>query len=158
MVDHSTRQILVNASPEDCFDIVVDFENYPQWATDVKDVQILRRDDNGFAGLVAFRAAAMGRSATYTLKYFYGSNPLRVAWRLVESDQVGRIDGEYELALSADDDAKTLLTYSLSVELAVPVPGFVKRRAASRIMQSALEQLRRRAEAGAVGDPETPEA
>ena len=152
MVDHSTRQILVNATPADCFAIVVDFEQYPQWATDVKEVEVLRRDDNGYGGLVAFRAAAMGRSTTYTLKYFYGSNPLRVAWRLVEGDQVGRIDGEYELAPSTDDDAKTLLTYSLSVELAVPVPGFVKRRAASRIMQTALEQLRRRAESGAVGD------
>ena len=149
MVEFSTSQILVNASPADCFDIVIDFESYPQWAPDIKEARVLRRDDNGYGGLVAFRAAAMGRSATYTLKYFYGSKPLRVAWRLVEGDQIRYIDGEYELAPSADDGAKTLITYSISAELAVPVPGFVKRRAASRIMQTALDQLRCRVESAA---------
>ena len=147
MVEFSTRQTLVNASPEDCFDVVIDFERYPQWAPDIKEARVLRRDANGYGGLVAFRAAAMGRSVTYTLKYFYGSNPLRVAWRLVEGDQVRHIDGEYELAPSADDGAKTLVTYSISAEAAVPLPGFVKRRAASRSMQTALDQLRRRVEA-----------
>ena len=146
MVEFSTRRMVVNASPSECFDVVVDFEQYPQWAPDIKEARVLRRDDSGAGGLVAFRAAAMGRSVTYTLKYFYGSNPLRVAWRLVEGDQVRHLDGEYELAPSADDDAKTLITYSLAAELAVAVPGFVKRRAESRIMQAALDQLRRRIE------------
>lgn len=149
MVEFSTRQILVNASPAECFDVVIDFERYPQWAPDIKEARVLRRDENGYGGLVAFRAAAMGRSTTYTLKYFYGSNPLRVAWRLTEGDQVRHIDGEYELAPSADEGAKTLITYSLSAELAVPMPGFVKRRAASRIMGTALDRLRRRVESGA---------
>ena len=146
MVEFSTRRMLVNASPSDCFDVVVDFEQYPQWVPDIKEARVLRRDDSGAGGLVAFRAAAMGRSVTYTLKYVYGSNPLRVAWRLVEGDQVRHLDGEYELAPSADDEGKTLITYSLAAELAVAVPGFVKRRAESRIMQAALDQLRRRIE------------
>jgi ribosome-associated toxin RatA of RatAB toxin-antitoxin module len=146
MVEFSTRQILVNASPADCFDVVIDFERYPEWAPDIKEARVLRRDESGYGGLVAFRAAAMGRSVNYSLKYFYGSNPLRVAWRLVEGDQVRHIDGEYELAPSADDGTKTLITYSISAELAVPVPGFVKRRAASRIIGTALDRLRRRVE------------
>ncbi|MDE0667633.1 MAG: cyclase [Acidimicrobiia bacterium] len=147
MVDFSTRQTLVNASPMDCFEVVVDFEQYPQWAPDVKEARVLRRDDSGAGGLVAFRAAAMGRSVSYTLKYFYGTNPLRVAWRLTEGDQVRQLDGEYEMAPAGEDGAKTLITYSLAAELTVAVPGFVKRRAESRIMLTALDQLRRRIEA-----------
>lgn len=146
MVEFSTRRILVNASPAECFDVVIDFERYPQWAPDIKEARVLRRDDSGVGGLVTFRAAAMGRSVTYTLKYFYGTNPLRVAWRLAEGDQVRYLNGEYELAPSAEGDAKTLITYSLAAELTVAVPGFVKRRAESRIMQTALDQLRRRIE------------
>lgn len=146
MVEFSTRQMLVNASPSDCFDVVVDFEQYPQWAPEVKEARVLRRDDSGVGGLVAFRAAAMGRSVTYTLKYFYGTNPLRVAWRLAEGDQVRYLNGEYEMAPAGEDGAKTLITYALAAELTVAVPGFVKRRAESRIMQTALDQLRRRIE------------
>ena len=151
MVEFSTRQMLVNASPSECFDVVVDFESYPQWAADIKEARVLRRDDSGVGGLVAFRAAAMGRSVTYTLKYFYGSNPLRVAWRLTEGDQVRHLDGEYELAPAGDEGAKTLITYSLSAELAVAVSGFVKRRAESRIMATALDELRNRIETASAG-------
>ena len=151
MVEFSTRQILVNASPSDCFDVIVDFEQYPQWAPDVKEARVLRRDASGAGGLVAFRAAAMGRSVTYTLKYFYGTNPLRVAWRLTEGDQVRHLDGEYELALSADDEAKTLITYSLSAELTCG--GARVREASGRVSHHAdgMDQLRRRIESVSAG-------
>ncbi len=157
MVEFSTRQVLVSASPADCFAVILDFESYPQWAPDIKEARVLRRDDSGAGGLVAYRAAAMGRSVTYTLKYFYGTNPLRVAWRLTEGDQVRHIDGEYELVSAGEDGTKTLITYSLSAELAVAIPGFVKRRAKSRIMQTALDQLRRRIESVSAQPTPTPE-
>jgi len=38
------------------------------------------------------------------------------------------------------------VTYRLDVELAVPLPGFVKRRAESKIMTTALNELKRRCE------------
>ena len=36
--------------------------------------------------------------------------------------------------------------YHLEADLVMPIPGFVKRRAESRIIRTALEDLRRRAE------------
>ena len=40
----------------------------------------------------------------------------------------------------------TEVTYTLDVELRVPLPGFIKRRAQSRIMHTALEELKARVE------------
>lgn len=148
MTDHATQRTIIDATPEQCFAVVVDFEKYPDWATDVKQVTIERRDDDGRGGDVLFRAAAMGRSTTYTLRYFYGSNPLRVAWRLIEGDLTRKLDGEYEFL--AAEDGGTEVTYHLEADLAVPMPGFVKRRAESRIIRTALEDLRRRVEATVV--------
>ncbi len=54
--------------------------------------------DDVTAGYAIFRSGAMGRSSTYTLRYSYGSNPLRVAWRLLEGDIMRRMDGEYEFS------------------------------------------------------------
>ena len=104
-------------------------------------------DDNGRGGEVEFRAAAMGRSTTYVLRYNYGSNPLRISWRLMRGDLMTRLDGEYEFAPVPGEPDCTEVTYYLVVDLAVPLPGFVKRRAEARIMHTALDELKVAAEA-----------
>ncbi len=144
MSEHTTQRTIIDATPQQCFDVASDFDRYPEWASDVKHVLIDRRDDQGRGGDVTFRAAAMGRSTTYTLRYYYGSNPLRIAWRLVEGDLTRRLDGEYEFLPLGD--GQTEVVYHLEADLVVPIPGFVKRRAESRIIRTALEDLRRRVE------------
>ena len=150
MSDHATQRIIIDAAPERCFEVVTAFERYPEWATDVKHVAVERRDDDGKGGDVMFRAAAMGRSTTYTLRYFYGSNPLRLAWKLVEGDLTRKLDGEYEFLPVGDQGTQTEVIYHLEADLVVPIPGFVKRRAESRIIRTALEDLRRRVETSVV--------
>ena len=85
----------------------------------------------------------------YTLRYFYGSDPLRFAWRLQQGDATNRLDGEYEFCPVPGDANATEVTYQLAVELAVPLPGFVKRRAESRIMHTAVQELKAYVEAAA---------
>ena len=87
----------------------------------------------------------MGRSTTYTLRYYYGSNPLRVAWRPIEGDITKKIEGEYEFNPIENGD-KTEVVYHLAADLAILIPGFVKRRAESRIVRAALEALSSRIE------------
>ena len=147
MSDQATQRTIIDATPEQCFAVVADFARYPDWASDVKQATVLTTDDDGRGGDVTYRAAAMGRSTTYTLRYYYGSNPLRVAWKQVEGDITRRLDGEYEFAPFGADGAQTEVTYHLEADLVMPIPGFVKRRAESRIIRSALEDLRQRAKA-----------
>ena len=73
MSDHATQRRVINATPQQCFEVVTDFERYPEWASDVKSATITEHDELGRGGDVQFRAAAMGRSTTYTLRYYYGS-------------------------------------------------------------------------------------
>lgn len=145
MSDHATQRTIIDATPERCFQVVIDFERYPEWASDVKQATVVARDDDGRGGDVSFRAAAMGRSTHYTLRYYYGSNPLRIAWKQIEGDITRRLDGEYEF-LPLGDGSQTEVIYHLEADLVMPIPGFVKRRAESRIIRTALEDLRRRVE------------
>ena len=145
MPDQTTQTITIDVPPERVLEVVLDVAHYPEWATDIKSVEILRNDLDGRAGLVAYRAAAMGRSTSYQLRYYFGSNPLRVSWRLAEGDVVSRMDGEYILQ-AAGDGSSTVVTYHLSVDMRVPLPGFVKRRAEARIVHTALGELKSRAE------------
>jgi ribosome-associated toxin RatA of RatAB toxin-antitoxin module len=148
MTEQATQHLVIQATPQRCLAVAMDFERYPIWASDVKDATVLTRDDEGRGSEVEYRAAAMGRSTTYTLRYNYGSNPLRMSWRLLRGDLMLRLDGEYEFAPLADDPDSTEVTYYLAVDPAVVLPGFVKRRAEARIMHNALQQLKGAVETG----------
>ena len=55
----------------------------------------------------------------------------------------GQLDGRY--TFTAHDDG-TLVTYDLGVDLTMPLPGMVKRKAAGVIVGTALQGLKRVAE------------
>jgi ribosome-associated toxin RatA of RatAB toxin-antitoxin module len=139
-----TEHMIIRASPQQCFDILTDFERYPEWAADIKAVKVSGQDGQGRPARVAFRAAAFGRSTSYTLAYDYSNAPKELSWVQVEGDLTRRLDGAYTLEPAGDD---TEVIYRLTVELKVPLPGFVKRRAEGRIMGAALKELKARAEA-----------
>ena len=142
MADQATQQMVVGASPQRTWQVLTDFDDYPTWAADLKSAEVVARDDEGRPLEVAFRAAAMGRSTSYRLRYDYTKAPEVLAWRLVEGDITRKLDGSYELASVDGDPDSTEVTYHLEVDLLVPLPGFVKRWADARIVSTALRSLR----------------
>ncbi len=145
-LDEVTEFTTIAAPRAQCLEVALDVERYPEWALDVREAEVIERDSENRAVLVAFRAAAMGHSIRYVLRYDYAEIPDRLSWTLVEGDLVKRLDGEYVFAVAEDDPGSTDVRYHLLVELAVPLPGFVKRRAEGRIMATALDELKRRSE------------
>lgn len=144
MADFVTEQTTIAASPEAIRAVLLDFERYPEWARDIKSVEVLATDDEGRGREVQFRAAGMGRSTSYTLVYDH-SDPAQLSWRLERGDLTRKLDGHYSLAPVAGG---TDVTYQLEVELILPLPGFVKRRTQTRIMHTALKELKARVEGG----------
>lgn len=144
MADTASLTITIDAPHQRCWDIATDFEKYPEWAKDVKSAVILARDGQGRATEVEFRTSALGRSTHYTLAYDYSAAPHRLAWRMVKGDIMRAVDGAYMFA--PDARGGVVLTYNLSIELIVPLPGFVKRRAEVRILNT-VRELKVRAEA-----------
>ncbi len=139
MVDQALQSITIAASPERCFAVATDFERYPEWAKDVKEATVLSRDDQGRAVEVEYRTSALGRSTHYTLAYDYSAAPASMSWRMVEGDIMRALDGAYTFEPASSDNESTDVTYALSIELVVPLPGFVKRRAEVRILNSVRE-------------------
>jgi hypothetical protein len=139
-----TERMIIRGTPEHCFDVITGFEHYPDWAADIKSVTIDERDWEGRPAQVTFRAAAFGRSTSYTLRYDYHAAPQELSWTQVAGDLTRRLDGAYELVPTGD--GVTEITYRLVVDLKVPLPGFVKRRAEGRIMGTALRELKARVE------------
>jgi ribosome-associated toxin RatA of RatAB toxin-antitoxin module len=147
MTDAATEHTTIDAAPQTCFDVAIDFESYPEWARGIKEVEVVTRDSEERGTVVRFRAAAMGRSTTYLLGYDYSDAPRELSWRLLQGDITRKLDGRYVFDPGATGAATTDVVYELEVELVIPLPGFVKRRAEGLIMTSALPELKARVEA-----------
>lgn len=145
MADQATETMEIAAPAERILAVLLDFDAYPTWARDLKGVTVEARDGDGRGTEVTFRAAAMGRSTSYTLRYDHDDDPPRLSWALVRGDIMRRLDGSYRLE-PGGAQGRTLVTYHLAVDLIVPLPGFVKRRAEQKIVHTALRELRARVE------------
>ena len=70
-----------------------------------------------------------------------------MSWVTTEARGAVRdIRGEY--LFTELDDSTTKVTYRLGVELGVLVPGFLRSEGARRVIENALEKLKRRVEMG----------
>ena len=143
MTQRATESITVHASPETVYAVVTDFEHYADWVSDLKRIEVVTRDEQGRGLEVEFRAAAFGRSTTYTLRYDYAKAPNVLSWRQVQGDLTETLNGRYTFDV---DGEETKVTYDLEVELLVPIPTFIKSRAAYRIQTQALRELKAQAE------------
>jgi hypothetical protein len=147
MTEQTEGQIVVEASAAEIMDVLTAFEAYPEWA-DVKTVQVLERGEGGVGTRVAFEVdvPVLGR-ANYTLAYRYAPADGGMSWVSTEArGAVSDISGEYLLTEIDEDETKVI--YRLAVELGVLLPGFVRTQGEKRVIQNALEGLKRRVEFG----------
>ena len=145
MADRTTASISVAAPRADVMAVIADFAAYPEWAAAVRSAEVVDRDRGGRARLVRFRLDAGVIKDSYVLAYDWDGDS-SVRWDLAEPGSViTALSGGY---LLAEAEAGTEVTYDLAVDVRVPMPGMLKRRAEKTIIDTALKGLRDRAEAG----------
>ena len=145
MADSSTQSLTMNAEPSAIMDVIADFAAYPEWTGAVKQVEIKDPGDGGRARRVRFGLDAGLIKDTYELEYTWAPNGLAVSWELVIGQMQKAQHGSYTLRRHAQ---ATEVTYSLTVQLNVPLVGPLRRKAERTIMDTALKALRKRVERG----------
>jgi carbon monoxide dehydrogenase subunit G len=147
MAETTEGSIVIEADAAEIMDVLTDYEAYPEWA-EVKSVSVVERGEGGLATKVAFEVEipVLGR-AEYTLAYRYAPGDAGMSWVSTEArGAVSNITGEY--LLNELDERETKVTYRLAVDLGVLLPGFVRSQGAKRVIDNALEGLKRRVELG----------
>jgi len=144
-VERTAEEMVMHGSPEHCFRVASDIERYPEWVSDVQHTTVLERDGENRPRAVAFQAGAFGRSTNYILIYDYSDAPNGFSWTQREGDITNALEGSYRFV--GNDDGSTTVNYELFVDLRVPIPGFVRRRAEALILRAALRDLKARVEA-----------
>jgi uncharacterized membrane protein len=146
-MEHAEGSIEIDAPLEDVMEVIEDYEAYPEWA-EVQRVNVLRRIEGGRASEVAYEVdvPVLGK-AQYTLAYVYAQGNTGLSWTTKDARGAIRdIRGEY--LLNELPAGTTKVTYRLAVELGVLVPGFLRTEGAKRVIENALERLKRRVEMG----------
>lgn len=143
MAERTEGSTTIDGRPQDVLAAITDFEAYPEWAG-VKSAEVLRRDSKGRPVEVAMEVSQMGFDARYTLAYRYLPRNGGVSWTTTEaSGAVKDIQGEY--VLEPDGDG-TRVTYLLTLELGISLPGFLRRQAEKQVVNTALGGLKKRVE------------
>ena len=144
MSDQTTSSITITARPADIMAVIADLEAYPEWTASVKSVEILTvYEDDDRPGEATFVLDAGAIKDTYTLSYEWDDDD-EVRWTLVDANLLRALDGSYTLA--DNGDGTTEVTYQLTVELAIPMLGLMKRKAEKVIIDTALKELKKRVE------------
>ncbi|MDQ4084539.1 MAG: SRPBCC family protein [Actinomycetota bacterium] len=146
MAEQTSSSITIAAAPATVMAVIADFESYPDWATGVKEADVLSTDSDGRAQQVKFVLNAPPIKDTYTLEYNWTGDK-QVSWKLVEASVLKALDGQY--ALTPAGEGQTEVTYQLRVDVAIPMIGMLKRRAEKVIIDTALKGLKQRVETGA---------
>ncbi|MGK5499551.1 SRPBCC family protein [Streptomyces sp. URMC 125] len=147
MAEHTRSSIIVEAEPAEVMRVIADFERYPEWTGEVKEAEVLSRDDRGRAERVRLLLDAGAIKDEHTLAYEWAGDG-EVRWSLVRSQMLRTLDGVYSLR-ALGDGGRTEVTYQLTVDVKIPMLGMIKRKAEKVIIDRALDGLKKRVESGA---------
>ena len=143
MPDESTQSISIAADPAEIMAVIADFPNYPTWTGSVKKAEVLETGPDGRARRVEFALDAGIVRDQYELTYDWTGHQ-RVEWTLTRGQMMRAQHGSY--TLQQQGPGRTHVTYSLTVELVIPMLGLLKRKAERVVMDTALKELKKRVE------------
>lgn len=146
MADRTESSIVIDAQPGDVLDVIADFEAYPEWAGEMKRVQILVEEGDGWADQVEFTLDAGIIKDTYVLEYDWDvveDGTGVVSWSLVSASVLKAMNGSYTLSAQG---GSTKVKYRLAVDVKIPMIGMFKRKAERVIIDTALKGLKKRVE------------
>jgi ribosome-associated toxin RatA of RatAB toxin-antitoxin module len=143
MADQASSSITVQADQATVMGIIADFPAYPQWTGSIKKAEVVEEGADGRAKQVHFKLDAGVIRDDYVLEYDWQGDD-EVNWHLVKGGMLKGMDGTY--ALRDTGDGSTEVVYRLSVDLSMPMIGMIRRKAEKVIIDTALKELKKRAE------------
>ena len=138
MAVKDSREVVIEATPEEILDVIADVENTPSWSPQYQSAEVVDAYDDGRPRTVKMKIKAAGLTDEQIVEYSWADN--EASWTLVKAGQLRSQDAKYTLTPEGD---KTRLRFDLSIDLSVPLPGFVVKRTIKGAMETATDGLRK---------------
>ena len=133
------REIVIEATPDEILAVLYDLESLTEWSSAHLEVEILERDDEGRPKRSRQVVKIVGVSDDQILDYHVYDDG--VGWTLVSSDQQRAQEARYTLTPEGEH---TRVSLELMVDLKAPLPGFLIKKGAKGLMDTATKGLRKR--------------
>lgn len=134
-----SREVVIEATPDEIMNVLFDLEALSSWSSVHQEVEVLERDEQGHPSKSRQVVKLVGVSDEQVLAYSVHDDG--VSWTLLSSKQQRAQDGRY--TLTPDGDA-TRVRFDLTVDLLAPLPGFLIKKGAKGLMDTATKGLRDR--------------
>lgn len=138
MATSDSRDVVIEASPEEILDVIADVEATPTWSPQYQKAVILESYPDGRPKQVEMTVKAAGLTDKMVIEYTWSDDG--VSWTLVSSGQLKAQDASYTLTPSGD---KTKVTFDMAIDLSIPMPGFLLKRTLKGGMETATDGLRK---------------
>jgi len=138
MATSDSREVVIEASPEEILDVIADVESTPTWSPQYQSAEVLEAYDNGRPRRVKMKIKTAGISDEQVVDYTWADD--RVGWTLVSAGQLKAQDASYTLTPDGD---KTQVRFDITIDLSIPLPGFVLKRVMKGAMETATDGLRK---------------
>lgn len=138
MAVKDSREVVIEATPEEILDVIADVESTPTWSPQYQSAEVLDAYDDGRPRQVKMKIKAAGLTDEQIVEYSWTDSS--ASWTLIKAGQLRSQDASYTLTPAGD---KTKVRFDLSIDLAVPLPGFVVKRTIKGAMETATDGLRK---------------
>lgn len=139
MAISESREITIEATPDEILAVLYDLDSLTDWSSAHQLVEVLERDDEGRPKQSRQVVKIVGVSDDQILDYEVYDDG--VGWTLVTSKQQRSQRARYFLTPEGDG---TRVRFELTVDLIAPLPGFLIRKGAQGLLDTATEGLRKR--------------
>ncbi|MBO0811242.1 MAG: SRPBCC family protein [Microlunatus sp.] len=136
-VARTSSSIDIPATPDQVMAVIADLDRYPEWVDALTTVEVVSTGPDGKPDTVRMVLGHRLLSDDYTVRYDWGDH--EVSWQLITGRTLTAMNGSYEIRSRGSGSH---VTYALSVELRMPLPGLLKRTAEKTITDTALKGLK----------------
>ncbi len=143
MAEFSLNSISIEAPVDEVAALLADLENFPTWSSAIKSVEVHDRDSSGRPTSATIKIEAGVLKDRAKLSYDYSNFPKEISFSLEEADLMTEMTGSYEISGDGDE---TEVTYKLHVEVSMPVPEIMRKKAEMATIDAALSQLKKKLE------------
>ncbi|BBZ30359.1 cyclase [Mycolicibacterium madagascariense] len=138
MATSDSREVVIEATPEEILDVIADVEATPDWSPQYQKAVILESYPDGRPKQVEMTVKAAGLTDVMVIEYTWSDDG--VTWTLVKSGQLKAQDAGYTLT---PEGAATKVRFDMKIDLSIPMPGFLLKRTLKGGMETATDGLRK---------------
>jgi ribosome-associated toxin RatA of RatAB toxin-antitoxin module len=134
------KSIVIEAPIEKAFEVIADYEKYPEFLPEVKKAKIERAQGN--VTQVTYTVDIKAKLITYTLEHT-ARPPDQLIWTMLRGEMMKANDGAWVLKTVPSG---TEATYRIDLKLGALVPSMIERLLAEQSLPGLLQNFKKRIE------------